>query len=339
MSFALIWYFVIVLAVICYAMLDGFDLGVGLVHLFAKKDEDRRIFLNAIGPVWDGNEVWLVIIFGALFAGFTEVFATLCSSFYFAVMLLLMGLIFRAVSIEFRSKRESTKWRGTWDIVFAFGSLVISFGVGVVLGNLIKGIPLDANHDFIGSFKDFLNPYSLLVGLMTVTLFAMHGQIFLVMKTENELHEELRSWVPFGIGFFILTYLLVSVVTIFNYPHMIAPMGNYPILYIIPIIALITIFCVPYLMKKKWDGWAFLASCLTIALLLSLAAMGTFPYMIRSSISPEVNSLTISNSASSHLTLKVLLIIVAIGIPLVLAYGFYVYRIFRGKVRLDTHSY
>ncbi|MDN3507196.1 MAG: cytochrome d ubiquinol oxidase subunit II [Simkaniaceae bacterium] len=336
---ALIWYFVIILAMICYAMLDGFDLGVGLLHLFAKDDRDRRIFLNAIGPVWDGNEVWLVIVGGALFAGFPDVFATLCSTFYIPVMVLLMGLIFRAVSIEFRSKHESKRWRKCWDVVFALGSLVISFGVGVVLGNLIYGIPLDADNNFTGTFSDFIHPYALLVGVTTVALFAMHGAIFLVMKTEGALHEKVRSLVPRCIGFFLIMYILITVTAVYYRPYMIDPMRAYPILYLVPLIALVAIISVPFLMQKKWDGWAFVSSSLSIAGLLSLAAIGTFPYMIRSTVHTQTNSLTIYNSASSELTLKVLLIIVAIGVPLVLAYGFYVYRTFRGKVELDATSY
>lgn len=295
--------------------------------------------MNAIGPVWDGNEVWLVIVAGALFAGFPEVFATLLSTFYLPVMVLLMGLIFRAVSIEFRSKNDSVMWRKSWDFLFAFGSCIIAFGIGVVLGNLIHGLPLDENHNFIGSFRDFFHPYALLVGLMTVALFSMHGSIYLVMKTSGEVHERLRKLVPRTIGFFIVLYGITTLFTLYNKPYMSAPMHEHPLLYAIPLIALSAIFSVPFLMKMRWDGWAFISSCMSIALLLSLAAIGTYPYMIRSSIHPETNSLIISNSASSELTLKVLLIIVGIGIPLVLGYGFYIYRVFRGKVEIEPTSY
>jgi cytochrome bd ubiquinol oxidase subunit II len=335
----IIWYLVIVVAMICYAMLDGFDLGVGLLHPFIKGDAERRVALNAIGPVWDGNEVWLVIVAGALFAGFPEVFATVFSTFYIPTMLLLMGLIFRAVSIEFRSKRASNAWRSTWDYLFFLGSLIIAFGVGVVLGNLIHGLPLDENHNFTGTFADFVNPFDLLVGVMTVALFTMHGAIFLVMKTEGEMHDKLRSWVPRCIAFFVIMYLIVSIVTVTTRPYMIARMQHYPLLFLVPALALGAIFAVPFLMRKKQDGWAFICSSLSIALLLSLAAIGTYPYMVRSTVNTQTNSLVIFNSASSALTLKVLLIIVAIGLPLVFAYGFYVYRVFRGKVQIDSTSY
>lgn len=339
MPLEVIWYFVVITAMIAYAMLDGFDLGVGALHLFAKKDNDRRVFLNAIGPVWDGNEVWLVIIGGALFAGFPEAYATIFSSFYNLVMLLLAALIFRAAGIEFRSKLETPKWRRFWDAVFFVGSVIIAFGSGLVVGNLIKGIALDSNRDFVGSFTDFLNPYSLLVGLTTLLLFTMHGSIYLVMKTEGALHNRLRRWVKKTITLFISSYLITTLITYFYMPHMLTFLNESPWLAFIPLVALALILSIPVQMHKGRDGWAFICSCLSIAMLIVLFAIGTFPMLIRSSVFPETNSLLIANAASSQLTLKILLIIVAIGLPLVFAYGVYVYRLFRGKVRLDKSSY
>jgi len=339
MTFELFFYLVIITAMACYAMLDGFDLGVGILHPLAKTDTERRIFLNAIGPVWDGNEVWLVIVAGGLFAGFPEVFATIFSAFYNATIALLMGLIFRAVSIEFRSKSESPTWRRNWDYIFFFGSLIIAFGVGLVAGNVIEGLPLDSNFDYQGSFFGFFHIYSTFVGLCAVSLFAMHGAIYLVMKTEGELHDRLRSWIPKCIGIFMLFYGITTVLTIVTKPYMVEPMLKYPVLFLVPLFALGAIVSVPILMKKKRDGWAFVSSCISISLLLSLSAIGTFPNMIRSTIDTAQNSLTIYNSSSSTLTLKVLAIIVSVGIPMVLAYGFYIYRVFRGKVVLDERSY
>ncbi len=339
MTLQILWYIVIILCIICYAMLDGFDLGVGMLHPFVKTDKERRTFLNAIGPVWDGNEVWLVVASGALFAGFPSVFGTLLSAFYIPVMILLFGLVFRAVSIEFRSKGNSALWRQTWDYSFSLGSFVIAFGIGFVLGNLIEGLPLNEDFDFVGSFSLFFRPYPLLVGLTTIALFMMHGSIYLVMKTEGKLHDKLRKWVPYYIGFFISAYVFLTIVTALKKPFMLAWMHEEPILFVVPFLGLFSILSVFLLMRRKKDGSAFIASCLSIAFLLSLFSIGTYPYMIRSTISPETNSLLIFNSASSALTLKVLLLVVAIGIPLVLAYGFYVYRLFRGKVRIDPHSY
>jgi len=254
-------------------------------------------------------------------------------------MILLMGLIFRAVSIEFRSKREGKGWRALWDGLFAFGSFVIAFGLGVVLGNLIEGIPLNQDHDYIGTFSIFLRPYSLFMGVTTVALFMMHGINFLVMKTDGTLHNKLRNWAPKAIFFFIATYVILTTLTAYVHPQMMDRMRMYPIFFVIPLIAFITIISTPLLMQRKLDGWAFLSSCLSIALLIALFSIGTYPYMVRSTLAPEQNSLFIANSAASTLTLKILLIIVIIGIPLVLGYGFYIYRIFRGKVKIEATSY
>jgi cytochrome bd ubiquinol oxidase subunit II len=339
MTLDLLFYLVIIAALVFYAALDGFDLGVGALHLFTKKDEERRLFLNAIGPVWDGNEVWLVIVFGALFAGFPAVYATLLSGFYNLIMGLLFALIFRAVAIEFRSKHDSVRWRQSWDVVFSVASLLIAFGVGLMLGNLVSGVELNREGDFVGSFSSLFKPYSLLLGVMTIALCMMHGAIYLMMKTEGSVHDNLRRWVNRCILFFVTCYLVVTAATIILFPHMIEKMWAIPYLFVVPLFALLAIACIPFLLSKKWDGLAFISSCLSIALLLALFAIGTFPNMILSTIDPEHNSLQIANSASSPLTLKVLLTIVAIGIPLVLAYGYYIYRVFRGKVKLDHTSY
>ena len=320
-------------------MLDGFDLGVGALHLFAKKDEHRRIFLNAIGPVWDGNEVWLVIVGGALFAGFPNVYATIFSAFYVPSMVLLCALIFRAVAIEFRSKHQSKSWRTTWDTIFSVASILIAFCVGVVLANLVQGIAINREHVFIGSFWDFFTPYTILVGITVVALFMMHGVIYLLMKTEGGLHDSLKKWTTRIIVIFICWYLAMSVATLFYRPYMIKAMVTYPLLFLVPLAALITILFIPFQIKRQRNGWGFILSCLSILLLIVLFGLGTYPVMVRSSIDPEQFSLTLFNSASSALTLKVLLIIVIIGVPLVLAYGFYIYRIFRGKVKLDASSY
>ncbi len=334
-----LWYFVVGFSLIAYTVLDGFDLGVGILHPFTKTDENRRVFLNAIGPVWDGNEVWLVIIGGALFAGFPEAYATLFSGFYNLCMILLMALIFRACAIEFRSQRASPKWRSTWDIVFSISSLVIAFGIGLALGNLIVGLPLDQNHDLIREQFHEWGPYPILVGITTVALFAMHGSIFLVMKTEPPLQNDLRRWATRAIMLFLLCYAFTTWATLAYMPHMLERMRAIPILFFVAILALLAIMNVPREMKKRNEFRAFLSSACGIALLVAIFGIGTYPELIHSSVNSETNSLTILNAASSELTLGILLIIVAIGIPLVLAYGTCIYRIFRGKVKVGKHSY
>ena len=339
-GFVVFWYIVIICCVICYAMLDGFDLGVGALHLFARKDEERRVFLNAIGPVWDGNEVWLVVLIGALFAGFPFAYSILLSSFYLPLTFLIFALIFRAIAIEFRSKTPMHWWRSMWDILFFLASVGIALAVGMSLGNLIEGIPLDENHDYVGEmFMTFLRPYPLLVGILTLALFMLHGTIYLVMKTEGELQERLIKWIQPAMIFFIMVYATTTMVTLIYQEHMVYHIRHRPGLFLLVLANMFTIANIPREISHKRYGWAFICSCFNIALLLALFAIGTFPDVIRSNIHPETNSITLVSAASSLKTLVVLTVIVAIGIPFVLGYGFFIYRLFRGKVKLDKMSY
>ena len=333
-----LWYLVVGLAMIMYTLLDGFDLGVGILLPFVKKDKERRLFLNAIGPVWDGNEVWLVIIVGGLFAGFPVAYASVLSGFYNLVMLLLAGLMFRAAAIEFRSKKDSLRWRFFWDYVFCISSLLVAFLYGVGLGNFVQGVPL--NHDFVftGSFSSIFTSYSVLLGFFSILLFTMHGACYLIVKTEKEVQSHLRSYLLPILLLFLAGYLLITFYTFIEMPFMMEPFKEYPTLFVFPLITFFSIFSIFYQGYKKREGWAFLSSCLCILSLLTLFGIGTFPNLMRSTLS-EYNNLTIYNSSSSAYTLKVLLTIVLIGVPLVLGYGVWVYRIFGGKVKLDSSSY
>ena len=339
MDLETLWYAIIGISMVMYTVLDGFDLGVGALHLFAKNDYQRRIFLNAIGPVWDGNEVWIIIVMGGLLAGFPNAYATIFSGFYTLLMFLLAGLIFRAVAIEFRSKQESLVWRKIWDFVFFLSSVATGIVAGIVIGNLIIGIPLDASQDYHGGFWQLLNPYSLLVGVTGMALFAMHGAIYLTMKTEGEAHEVVRHWINRAIAVFLVCYLATTAATILYMPRMMDQMQKYPIFMLVPFLALVSVFAIPWQVNKRNDGWAFILSCLSIALLVGVFGLGMYPYLVYSTVEPAARSLTIYNAASTHASLINLLIVVAIGVPLVLAYGFWIYRIFRGKVRLDPSSY
>ncbi len=339
-GFMVFWYIIVITAVVCYAMLDGFDLGVGSLHLYTRKDEERRIFLNAIGPVWDGNEVWLVIVVGALFAGFPFAYATLFSAFYIPLYLLVFALIFRAVAIEFRSKLPKRWWRSTWDILFFLGSVGIALSVGISLGNLVEGIPLDENFHYTGDvILTFLRPYPILVGILTLALFKMHGTIYLIMKTEGELQQKLIRWLRPCMIFFIMTYVITTIVTLIYQEHMVNAIRERPYLFFVALANMLLIANIPREVDKHHYGWAFISSCLNIAFLLALYAIGTFPYVIRSSVEPITNSITVMSAASSLNTLIVLSIVVAVGLPLVFGYGFFVYRLFRGKVQIDHHSY
>jgi cytochrome d ubiquinol oxidase subunit II len=339
MGLETLWYAVICVAVLFYTVLDGFDLGVGALHLFSRTDEQRRIFLNAIGPVWDGNEVWIVIVMGGLFAGFPNVYATIFSGFYTLLMFLIAGLMFRAAAIEFRSKRESPQWRNLWDTVFCAASTLVAFVLGLLIGNMIEGIPLNSEQEYVGSFKNFFGAYSILVGCTAVALFAMHGATYLLMKTDGETHKVVRRWIGPAIVSFLFWYAVTTAATIVYKPHMLLRFYEYPLLAIFPLFSLAAILNIPHQARKNRSGWAFLSSCASIASLLILYGLGTYPTIVPSTIDPINNSLTIYNTSSSPRTLTVLLIVVLIGVPLVLAYGFWIYRIFRGKVRLEKSSY
>lgn len=333
-----IWFVLVGVLFTGYAMLDGFDLGIGALHLFTRKDEERRIMLNSIGPVWDGNEVWLVTGGGALFAAFPNVYATVFSGFYLAFVLLLFALIFRAVAIEFRSKQPMRWWRQMWDIGFAAGSILSALLIGVAMGNIAQGIPIDAQGEFAGTFFGLLTPYPLLIGVTTVALFMMHGAIYGAMKTEGELHDKLRRWAMNSIIFFVICAATTTMATLLYIPHMAEQVRAHPWLFSIAIVNMLCIANIPREFFHGRDFQAFLSSCLAMFTLMVLFGINQYPNLVFSQPNPE-NSLTIYNAASSPKTLGIMLTIACIGIPVVLAYTVCIYWIFRGKVKMDRMSY
>ena len=333
-----VWFVLIYALFGGYAILDGFDLGVGTLHLFTRKDEHRRMMLNSIGPVWDGNEVWLVTGGGALFAAFPDVYATVFSGFYLALMLLLVALIFRGVAIEFRSKRPQRWWRQMWDVSFSAGSVLSSLLLGVALGNLAQGIPLDAEGEYAGGFLTLLRPYPLLVGVMTVSLFAMHGSIYAVMKTEDELQALLRGRVRNCMIFFLLCWAATTMATLIYLPHLSERLRRQPLCFGVVIVLLLALANVPREINRGREFRGFLSSCLAIATLMTLFGLGMYPNLVLSDPMPE-HSLTIHNAASSRKTLGIMLTIALIGVPVVIAYTANIYWIFRGKVKLEAGSY
>ncbi len=333
-----VWFLLVGVLLTGYAILDGFDLGVGAIHLLAKTDEERRIHINAIGPVWDGNEVWLVTGGGALFAAFPEAYATAFSGFYLAMMLLLVGLIFRAVAIEFRSKQPMKRWRQFWDISFSVSSVLSGLLVGVALGNLVLGVPLGPDFEFAGSFLGLLNPYALLVGLTGLSLFVMHGNIFLVMKTDGALQERLRGWVNRHIILFVAFYAIATAATFGFVPRMLQNLKDNPLGFIVPALAFLAIANIPREIHHGRDFRAFLSSCCAMAGLLATFGLGVYPNLIVSNPAFE-NSLNIYNAASSSTTHRIMLVMALLGMPIVIAYTVSIYWIFRGKVQLGAHSY
>jgi len=333
-----IWFILVGVLFTGYAMLDGFDLGVGALHLFTKDDAERRTLLNAIGPVWDGNEVWLVTGGGALFAAFPNVYATVFSGFYLAFYLLLAALIFRAVAIEFRSKQPMRWWRQAWDVSFSVGSILAALLMGVALGNIAWGIPIDARGEFAGTFLGLLKPYPVLVGVTTVALFMMHGAIYGVMKTEGALHDKLRGWAMNAIIFFVICAATTTMATLLYVPHMADRVRANPWLFSIVLVNMLAIANIPREFHHNRDWLAFVSSCMAIITLMMLFGLNIFPNLVYSLPFPE-NSLNIYNAASSPKTLGIMLIIACIGVPIVIAYTVCIYWIFRGKVKLDRMSY
>jgi cytochrome bd ubiquinol oxidase subunit II len=333
-----IWFLLVGILFTGYAILDGFDLGVGSLHLFTKTDSDRRVLINAIGPVWDGNEVWLVTGGGALFAAFPQVYATVFSGFYLALILLLFALIFRAVAIEFRSKQPMGWWRRMWDWSFFGGSTLSGFLIGVAMGNLAWGVPLRADGELPGTLLTLLKPYTLLTGITTVALFAMHGAIYLAMKTEGALQERVRGWIRPAIIAFVICYTTTTMATLLYVPHMTDRIRANPGLFAVALASMLAIANIPREVHRGKDFRAFLSSCAAMATLLALFGLGMYPHLVYSNPNPAYGW-TIHNAASSPRTLRNMLIIAGLGVPLVIAYTVSIYWIFRGKVKLDASSY
>jgi len=334
------WWFLVVGGLFSgYAILDGFDFGAGAWHLFFRKEENRRIALNAIGPVWDGNEVWLVIGGGALFAGFPVMYATFFSSLYIPFMLFLLNIILRAIAIEFRGKEPMLWWRRTWDITYSISSILLAFLLGVVIGNVLRGIQIGPDYQYQGDgFFEFLNPYAILTGFTTLTLFMVHGANYLLLKTEGRLYAKLQLLLKKGIIAFILSFAITTLYTLIFIEHLTVVFKENPVLFIVPVLVFLSVANIPRLASKRKYRTAFLFSSLVTALLMVIVALELYPQLLVSTID-DAYSISIYDAASSDKSLKIMLTIAAIGTPLVLGYTYFVYKTFAGKVKLDEHSY
>lgn len=338
MNLNVFWFGVLGVLLTGYAILDGFDLGVGILHPLARDDRERRVFMNSIGPLWDGNEVWLVTFGGALFAAFPHAYATVFSGFYLPFMCLLFALIFRAVSMEFRSKHESPRWRSFWDRAFFAASTTATFLFGVAVGNSIKGVPIGPDMEYAGSFFDLLGPYPILVGLFAVALFAMHGSIYLYLKTEGALQDRARGWMWHTFGIFLVLYVLTTISTLVFVPDAIRHFRELPWGWAVVVLNVLAIANIPRAIFLGRPGYAFLSSCGTIAALVFLFGVALFPNLVVSSLNPEWN-LNVYNAASSAKTLGIMRIIAIVGMPFVVAYTAVIYWVFRGKVEIGKFSY
>lgn len=337
-----IWFLLVGVLIIGYSILDGFDLGVGVIQLFTKDENERRININAIGPVWDGNEVWLLTGGGALFAAFPVVYATVFSGFYVAFMLLLFFLIFRAVSFEFRKFSETGEAKKRWDMAFAIGSTVPALLYGVAIGNVMKGLPIEMNDGQIVShitFLGLLNPFAILIGLTGFTMFVMQGAIYMTMKTEGAHHEKMVKWANGSWIAFVSLYVVSTIASLFAAPYLFDGIMQNILFWIVFLLLLVGIVYIPIGLKSKKYGLSFLASSLTIASVILILALSLYPNLVPSSINLENYSLTIYNASSSQYTLKTMLIIALIGMPIVIAYTIFIYRVFKGKVLITKDSY
>jgi cytochrome d ubiquinol oxidase subunit II len=333
-----LWFCVVGAVFSGYAILDGFDLGAGALHLFFKKDMSRRIALNAVGPVWDGNEVWLVIGGGVLFAGFPVLYGTLLSAMYIPFMLFLLFIILRAVAIEFRSKEEMKWWRKTWDIVYSVASIMLAICLGIVLGNVLKGMPLDEHYEFEGNWLSFFNAYAILTGLTTLALMTLHGGIYLCLKTEGKLFDKIEKLLKYAIVAFIVLFLSLSVYSLVAFPHLSDKFRTTPLLLIVPILGVLSIANIPRLINKRRFLIAFIFSSLTFSFLLLTVAIELYPQLLFA-VNDASHSITVYNAAASDKSLGIMLNFVAVGMPLIAGYTYFVYKAFWGKAQLGENSY
>lgn len=330
MTLQIIWFALWGLLWALYFMLDGFTLGAGMLHKFiARDDRQRQQVIRTFGPVWDGNEVWLITAGGATFAAFPTTYALMFSYLYAPLLLLLFGLIVRGVSFEFRGLHQNPAWKRGWDWAIGLSSLVITLLFGVAFGNIFQGLPMDAA-GYHGSLLGLLNPYGLLTGVLFILLFLQHGALYLAIKTTGALQERSRRtartlWpaaLAAAVAFLAYTAWATNLYTNFK---------TTPTLWVVPLMAALELLAVRLLIGQgKWLQ-AFVASCATIVLVVATGIIGLFPNLIPSSLDPAY-SLSLTNSSSSPYTLGIMTVVVAIFVPIVLAYKIWIYRIFRGPV-------
>ncbi|NLG71572.1 MAG: cytochrome d ubiquinol oxidase subunit II [Chloroflexi bacterium] len=336
-----LWFILIAVLYIGFFVLEGFDFGVGILLPFLSRDKDpqrvdrkRRVMINTIGPHWDGNEVWLLTAGGATFAAFPNWYATLFSGFYLPLFLLLLALIVRGVAFEFRSKDDNPKWRAAWDWAIFIGSLVPAILLGVAFANLVRGVPIDANMNYVGGFFNLLNPYALLAGVSSLLIFTLHGAIFLSLKTSGEVERKARAAAERLWVFTVIALLALLIATYFA-TDMLKRLGVSP--GIVPVIGMAAILLVGYFVRKKMQGWAFAMTSIGIAIALVTLFMILFPRVMVSSLNPEW-SLTIYNAASTPYTLRTMTIIALVFVPIVLAYQGWSYWVFRKRIKTDSES-
>ncbi|MDY7032117.1 MAG: cytochrome d ubiquinol oxidase subunit II [Thermodesulfobacteriota bacterium] len=333
-----IWFFLWGLLWAVFFMTDGFDFGVGTLFPFlGKNEDDKRIMINTLGPLWDGNEVWLITAGGVTFAAFPMVYAVMFSSLYTALMLILFTLILRGVSFEFRGKVDNPVWRKVWDSCIFIGSVAPAILFGVAFGNIFQGIPFDNEGVYHGTLLTLLNPYGLLTGVLFLLLFLEHGSLWLAIKTEDSLHDRAVSTANGVWPVLLITAVIFLIFTKFAtglYDNYL----THPILFLLPFVTVIALIGIKVFIKRRNFFKAWFSSALAIVGATFFGIIGLFPNMYPSSINPEY-SLTAFNSASSPLTLKIMLTVAIIFVPIVIAYQAWAYKLFKGKVTQKDLAY
>lgn len=330
MELTTLWFILIAVLWIGYFVLEGFDFGVGiLLRVIGKSEPERRAMLRTIGPVWDGNEVWVLVAGGATFAAFPEWYATLFSGFYLALFLVLVALILRGVGIEYRNKRGDAPWRNRWDWVISIGSFLPALLWGVAFANIVAGVPIDADKQFTGNLFTLLNPFGLLGGLTTLLLFVTHGLVFLTLKLEGDLRERARALtLPVG--------LVTAVVAVVFLAWANIQTGD-TLSIAAAVIAALALVGALVAARIKREGWAFIGSAVTIAMAVVSLFAGLFPDVMPSSTDPAF-SLTVTNAASTPYTLSIMTVVAVIFVPIVLLYQGWTYWIFRKRVTVARAS-
>jgi cytochrome bd ubiquinol oxidase subunit II len=322
------WFIVIALLWTIFLILEGFDFGVGMLHSVVGGDEaGRRAAINTIGPLWDGNEVWLIVTGAAMFAAFPGWYATMFSGLYLALALLLAALIIRGVAFEYRGKRDAARWRRTWDWLLIAGSLLAPLLIGIALGDLLHGLPINASQDYTGSFWDLFTGYGVFTGITLVLACLLHGATFLSLKTTGRMHQRSRQLAravapvtgAFVIGFIIWTHVIASSAFFLN---------------VIELLAILAVLAAVWLVWEHRDGFAFAATTVTIASCIISIFVNLYPNAMVSSTSPS-NNLTVHNTASAHYSLTAMTVVVVIFLPLVLLYQAWSYYVFRRRVSRD----
>jgi cytochrome bd ubiquinol oxidase subunit II len=342
-----IWFCLVALMIAAYVILDGYDLGAGIIHLFvARSDDERRQVLKTIGPFWDGNEVWLIAGGGTLYFAFPALYAASFSGFYLPLIMVLWLLILRGISIEFRSHVESPVWRPLWDTVFGGASTLLAIFFGVALGNVVRGVPLDASGFFflplwtdftIGGELGILDWYTVMVGLAAFATLIVHGALWVTLRTDGPLEQKSRILAGRAWWFVLVMVAAITAVSFQIQPQLSASFATHPWGYMIPATALAALVLVRVWVERKALA-AFLASCVFIAAMLSSAAFGLYPYVLPSRIDPRFG-LTVSNAAAAGYGLRIGLAWWIPGILLAIAYFVFTYRRFAGKVHLGDEGY